>query len=135
MPGGSSSRKSQSSLSGAVQVRSGNPFGRRAKATTRPVAQSAKRREGLYKRRLQDISGTASCTAVVIVPLTRLTGLSCEEREWLQDLEKANFDDGMDVDPNVWSSLPPGEEGILLSNAGGEDELCRALLAEDGVGR
>lgn len=59
------------------------------------------------------------------------TGLSCEEREWLQDLEKANFDDGMDVDPNVWPSMPPGEEGALFSNAGGEEELCRALLAED----
>lgn len=50
-------------------------LGGEALATPRQVAQSAKRREGLYKRRLQDISGTASCTGVVIVPLTHLTGL------------------------------------------------------------
>lgn len=62
--------------------------------------------------------------------------MSFEDRDMLAELEArlGGADVDMDVDEdNAYLSLPPGEEAMHLSHAGGEDELCKALLTEGYV--
>lgn len=58
------------------------------------------------------------------------SGLSFEEREQLDKLNgpattafNSAYDDSVDA-------LPPGEEAMFLSNAGGEMELCEDLMGK-----
>ncbi|OBZ74171.1 hypothetical protein A0H81_06337 [Grifola frondosa] len=57
-----------------------------------------------------------------------ITGLSFEDREHLLNMEIA-----MDVDNDPPFPLPPGEEGIFLSNAGGEVEFCHEIFQIPGA--
>ncbi|KAI0371571.1 hypothetical protein BV20DRAFT_922327, partial [Pilatotrama ljubarskyi] len=52
-------------------------------------------------------------------------GLSFSERDALLSLDAGSEDveENMDVDPEEWYTLPPGEEAMFVSHAGGEEEL------------
>lgn len=59
-----------------------------------------------------------------------LLGLSFEDRQTLLDVQGSEWE--FDPDDDVaMATLPPGEEGMFLSHAGGEDELCRSLFEEN----
>ncbi len=51
-------------------------------------------------------------------------GLSYEQREEYA----TNDNSAMDIDSLDLNPIPPGEEGILTSHAGGEEQLCRELF-------
>ncbi|OBZ67482.1 hypothetical protein A0H81_12563 [Grifola frondosa] len=89
-----------------MNVRHGRSFGKSTKAETHVISDYHRRRlEALKKNR------------------KLITGLSFEGREHLLNTEIA-----MEVDNDPAFPLPPGEEGIFLSNAGGEVDFCHELF-------
>ncbi len=63
--------------------------------------------------------------------------MSFADREILTQLEAKTTGTDADVDMDIddediaLHSLPPGEEAMFVSHAGGEDELCKLLLSEE----
>ncbi|TFK79062.1 hypothetical protein K466DRAFT_606431 [Polyporus arcularius HHB13444] len=102
------STKGRSYVSSSVDIRTYDGFGRRPKIDHLKLSQSHKRRAERKRIRLQQISG-----------------LSFQDR---QDVMAIDGDDGDASEDEGWQTLPPGEEGMFLSNAGGEDELCKAIF-------
>ncbi len=56
--------------------------------------------------------------------LTPTSGLSYDDREEYAN----NSNSAMDIDTLDLNPIPPGEEGVLASHAGGEEEMCRELF-------
>ena len=70
----------------------------------------------------------ALCVFVRLMMLLRL-GLSFEERDMIldKDLLANMLEDHQDLSGDPFQQLPPGEEGMFLSSAGGEDEVFHVL--------
>lgn len=54
--------------------------------------------------------------------------MTFEDRQAWVDLNGGDCSD--DEEYRAMHTAPPGEEGMLLSHEGGEDELCRSLFEE-----
>ncbi|OCH89894.1 hypothetical protein OBBRIDRAFT_635559 [Obba rivulosa] len=108
-------KKTKSSLSNRVNLRTGGGFGRDVKTTTYKIGQGSKR-----------------CAEALKYRHNHIAGLSFEDRQLLQDLESAPDDvDMMDAMP---SEMPPGEEAMFWSSAGGEADLCQELFQQKEKG-
>ncbi|GBE84387.1 hypothetical protein SCP_0603660 [Sparassis crispa] len=64
-------------------------------------------------------------------------GITFEDRQTLKDLEDSllstsHLEDSSRKDQEMLDSIPPGEEAMFFSNAGGEQELCREIFVETG---
>lgn len=119
------SRKVKSSLSSGVKVSTGGAFGRPATKTVRRFTQGRARRAEASKLQLEQISGTLSAYSRIKLFSDLKAGLSFQDRDALLDMQSADDNvAGMDIDRGPWSTLPPGEEAMFTSHAGGKEELC-----------
>ncbi|OBZ66016.1 hypothetical protein A0H81_14010 [Grifola frondosa] len=96
--------KKKSFLSARVNVWHGQAFGRAAKVEAHRISDGRKRKADALQRNRQLVSS-----------------LSFEDRQHWVDM-----DVGMGSDAPL--PLPPGEEGMFLSNAGGEVEFCQEIF-------
>jgi hypothetical protein len=125
-------------LSNGVKVRYGRGYGRIAKTETVFVNKSSKR---LEKERLANRNYIAGTTLLYDLNLYSVshssTELSFENRDAILDddvtMGEPSGTAGDDSE-NAWENLdglnmvPPGEEGIFLSNAGGEDAVFYEII-------
>ena len=59
------------------------------------------------------------------------SGLSFEDRDALERMDVDPLDE---EDAPLNLPLPPGEESLFFSHAGGEEELCHEIFSEGGSG-
>ncbi|KAJ8455915.1 hypothetical protein ONZ51_g12302 [Trametes cubensis] len=109
-----SSRKA-TSLSKAVKMRSGGSFSKPTKTAVKRIAGAAARHTEALKLRLEQI-----------------TGLSFEDRDALERMDVDPLDE---EDAPLNLPLPPGEESLFFSHAGGEEELCHEIFSEGDSGK
>ncbi|TFK80109.1 hypothetical protein K466DRAFT_605604 [Polyporus arcularius HHB13444] len=111
---GNDKKSGRSYVSTSVDVRTAQGLGKSSKTTTLKLSQKYKRAREAKRYRLEHISG-----------------LSFEQRDELMNMDKGQggHNDGWEDEEGMYT-IPPGEEGMFLSHAGGEDELCQSLLEE-----
>ena len=97
-------------------MRYGPSFGLPAKEHTVCLNVATKHTQKAQQRTRDQIAGESRTFCSSYLPLPRHPGLSFEERELLLD------------DADVLDSMPPGEEGMFMSNAGSIDEVYDDVL-------
>lgn len=121
--------KVRSFLSNTVTVRSGNPVSAKRRAYTFKLSTSQKRRRDALREHRALVAGKHAVCDIVVCTHP-IQGLSFEEREQLDQLNGPLTEDlELPNDNTIGDALPPGDEAMLMSNAGGETQLCEDIMA------
>ncbi|OBZ67902.1 hypothetical protein A0H81_12134 [Grifola frondosa] len=107
----SSRRKGTSFLSKSVKVRYGGMVGS-------PVITETHRLSDAHKRRAEALKARRA----------HIDAMSFQDRQAMMDIDPEFNDDGDGPPDPLFCSLPPGEEAMFMSHAGGEEQLCRDIF-------
>jgi len=115
-------KRKRRGLSSNVKIAYGDVFGSSTTVRSVPLNKTNACEQAQRKRLREQVAGVISSLSFFPRLMQYPVGLSFEERDIL--LER----DGLDDD--LLDAIPPGEEAMFMSHAGGVDEVHRDVLGQ-----